>query len=905
MQLSVTMVVQIDQVSVTPVPGGDGSTLSCEFEAGDGIGGSESYIGDAASSQACMQMVSAQQPTANGVTYCNAVDCGTRCYAEFGMTGNNGNDSWQTCLLTGVGAPPPPPPVGPTGGVGITGCSWGVGDGVGGTEQPVGRTPTAAACVTMVTTQQPTANGATFSANGGTDQGGDGACYAEFGMTGPNDSTSWQTCLFIPGFCNFVIGDGTGGSEEYVADVPTAAECVSAVQEFHPDANGATYSNSGGTQCYAEFGMTGPNDSTAWQTCLFPGDMSLCTFEVGDGVGDSEERVGDANSEMECVSMVRQMRPEANGATYSAPGTGTACYAEFGMTESNGSSSWQTCMFDSGSAATVAGCSFTTGDGTGGSESGIGDAANAQACAAMVAEQEPTANGATYSNTGGTECYAEFGQTGSNDSNSWQNCMFDAASAVTAGGCVFGPGDGIGGTEAGVGDAPTPADCIAMVMRAEPTANGATYSNSGGTECYAEFGMTGPNDSTAWQTCMFSGDVVAPPPPPLDLGSGCGWSAGDGVGGTEESVGEAPTPQACVELVQQTRPEANGATYRQGGTSCYAEFGMNGSVDSETWQTCMFVATTDVGCTFAEGDGTGGTEEYLGDTDTPSECVALVHSTRPEANGVTYSNGDGAACYAEFGATDSTGAPSAWQTCILVEGGGDTSSCADEFASVFASIQSTCCVRSADCNHGSPSTCNSECGDLVLDFWRRCNSAVLATFGSALHNQLDSFASICQRTTGAGSPTCPQAQLFDAAVACAGVRADSGFCASRCGALLAPLIQECDSSDLGLEALFSEALRTAVAACSTSGAAPAPSPSPVTGLLECQALATTEIPAISRLCCKNRECGTTPISKCSSACAEVFVPFFTQCGALEYPQSRIANLAALSEMCSDQHGGGH
>ena len=896
---------QIDQVSITPVPGGDGSALSCEFEPGDGIGGSESYIGDAGSARECMQMVASQQPSANGATYCNQDDC-TRCYAEFGMTGNNGNAAYQTCLMTGAGAPSPPPAVRPSGGFGVSGCSWGVGDGVGGTEQSVGEAATAAACATMVKNLQPTANGATFSANGGTDQGGDGACYAEFGMTGPNDSTSWQTCLFIPGFCNYVVGDGTGGSEEYVADVPTAAECVNAVQEFHPDANGATYSNTGGTQCYAEFGMTGPNDSTAWQTCIFPGDMSLCTYEVGDGDGDSEERVGDANSEMECVSMVRQMRPDANGATYSAPGTGTSCYAEFGMTESNGNSAWQTCMFASSSTAVVAGCSFAPGDGTGGTESSVGDAADAQACAALVVEQEPTANGATYSNTGGTECYAEFGQTGNNDSGSWQNCMFTAG--ATAASCVYSPGDGVGGTEAGVGDAPTAADCAAMVMREQPTANGATYSNTGGTECYAEFGMTGPNDSTSWQTCMFSGGSVEGPPPPPDLGTGCEWTTGDGAGGTEEGLGEAPTPQACAELVQQTRPEANGATYRQGGTACYAEFAMSGSVESDTWQTCMFAAATDVSCAFAEGDGTGGTEEYLGETDTASECVTLVHSTRPEANGVTYSNGDGSACYAEFGATDSTGAPSAWQTCILVEGGGDIASCAEQFTDVFSSIQSTCCVRATDCDHGSPSTCNSRCGDLVLDFWRRCESAVQESFGEALHDQLDAFASTCERTTGAGSSTCPQELLFAAAATCAGVGTDRGFCASPCGSLLAPLTRVCDPSDLGLSALFSETLRTAAAACSTTGNSPTPSPAPVTSLLECQALATTEVPAVSQLCCKNRACGTAPISKCSSACAEVFVPFFTQCGAFEYPAENMANLAALAQTCTDRYpgtGGGH
>ena len=460
-----------------------------------------------------------------------------------------------------------------------------------------------------------------------------------------------------------------------------------------------------------------------------------------------------------------------------------------------------------------------------------------------------------------------------------------------------------------MGDADTPADCVALVMREEPAANGVTYSNTGGTACYAEFGMTGGNDSTTWQTCMLSGGAAAPPPPP-DLGSGCAWTTGDGAGGTEESLGATPNPQACVQLVQQTRPEANGATYQQGGTACYAEFGMSGAVESSTWQTCMFAASSDMGCAFAEGDGTGGTEEYLGDTDTPNECVALVHSTRPEANGVTYSNGDGAACYAEFGANDSTGAPSAWQTCIMVEGGGDTSSCAEEFTDVFASIQSTCCVRATDCDHGAPNTCNAACGDLVLDFWQRCESAVLSSFGAALHDQLDSFASTCDRTTGAGAATCPEAQLFDAAVACAGVtRAGRGFCASRCGALLAPLAQECDPNDLGLDSLFSDTLRTAAGACPTTDGPAPPAPPPANGAAECAALAVTEIPAVSGLCCKNQECGTRPINKCSNACAEVFVPFFTQCGAISYPSNRVGNLATLAALCEERHpgagGGGH
>ena len=62
--------------------------------------------------------------------------------------------------------------------------------------------------------------------------------------------------------------------------------------------------------------------------------------------------------------------------------------------------------------------------GTGGTESAAGDADSPQKCAALVQAEAPSANGATYSNTGGTACYAEFGMTGSNDSNGWQSCMW-------------------------------------------------------------------------------------------------------------------------------------------------------------------------------------------------------------------------------------------------------------------------------------------------------------------------------------------------------------------------------------------------------------------------------------------------------------------------------------------------
>ena len=56
-----------------------------------------------------------------------------------------------------------------------------------------------------------------------------GECYAERGMTDVADNAGWQTCLFIPGFCNFVVGDGTGGTEQFIMETATAAECVNTV----------------------------------------------------------------------------------------------------------------------------------------------------------------------------------------------------------------------------------------------------------------------------------------------------------------------------------------------------------------------------------------------------------------------------------------------------------------------------------------------------------------------------------------------------------------------------------------------------------------------------------------------------------------------------------------------------
>ena len=85
---------------------------------------------------------------------------------------------------------------------------------------------------------------------------------------------NWMTVTDRPPLmCNYLPGDGVGGTEANIGHFASAEECAQAVHNSYPVANGATYS--AGTPstgaCYAEYGMSHKNDNTAWQTCLFGG----------------------------------------------------------------------------------------------------------------------------------------------------------------------------------------------------------------------------------------------------------------------------------------------------------------------------------------------------------------------------------------------------------------------------------------------------------------------------------------------------------------------------------------------------------------------------------------------------------------------------------------------------------
>jgi hypothetical protein len=58
------------------------------------------------------------------------------------------------------------------------------------------------------------------------------------------------------------------------------------------------------------------------------------TFWPGQGVGSADEFMGQADSPMECATLVASRRPSANGVTYSAPDTHIrGCWAEYGMVD--------------------------------------------------------------------------------------------------------------------------------------------------------------------------------------------------------------------------------------------------------------------------------------------------------------------------------------------------------------------------------------------------------------------------------------------------------------------------------------------------------------------------------------------------------------------------------------------
>ena len=83
--------------------------------------------------------------------------------------------------------------------------------------------------------------------------------------TTDDESTTFNTFKDQP----WLRGDGTGGSEKYIGYVSSKKECTALVKSRAPTANGATMPKGGRGKCYAEYGMTGRNNSGYWISTMF------------------------------------------------------------------------------------------------------------------------------------------------------------------------------------------------------------------------------------------------------------------------------------------------------------------------------------------------------------------------------------------------------------------------------------------------------------------------------------------------------------------------------------------------------------------------------------------------------------------------------------------------------------
>ena len=96
------------------------------------------------------------------------------------------------------------------------------------------------------------------------------------------------------------MGDGKGGTETKIGKYDTFAECVAAVKEQKPTANGVTWGKgkSRKGQCYAEFGQTSTKSSKVWQNCVIEPTPAADAEDSSEGSTDeSSEGSSDGSSD--------------------------------------------------------------------------------------------------------------------------------------------------------------------------------------------------------------------------------------------------------------------------------------------------------------------------------------------------------------------------------------------------------------------------------------------------------------------------------------------------------------------------------------------------------------------------------------------------------------------------------
>lgn len=577
-------------------------------------------------------MVKEQVPTANGATW-SFTHHG--CYARINQVGvSNINNQLMNCPLIPV----------------PSGCKRG--DGYGGIEKQLTTAENAADCRDFVVENQPSANGATWHA-------GSKACYAEFGQQGAYllEIASGETraggskplLLTAVETRNGSVVE-LGPTQESAAKPLLRKRTLASVDKAGMDRVGRV------DKVLTKKGSVGP----AWVppppapppppppapapvaphsladgpiNCPISAMPSGC--QTGDGTGGTQKAVADSVPNLKaCAQFVAVNMPSANGATWSVQNN--RCWAEFGQTGTTG-----------GAGADYVNCAVTPslgassgchpGNGNGGMEHKVDARVHQmQQCSDEVAKRHPSANGATWEPESG-ECWAEYGQSGATPSAAFMNC---AITPIAPPGCAEGNGNG---AEEKVTETATMQECVEYVALHSPSANGASWNPEHPHECWAEMGQSEATGQ-GWVNCPI--EPIAP--------SGC--SEGEGTDGEKEELMKTPSMHACVDLVRQGQPAANGATWSPDTTMCVAEFGQSGSSGSG-WVNCPVESSC------GKGDGLGASEEYAGEADTVYQCTESVKKGFPSANGMTW-GAENKHCYAEYGQNGTDGKDK-WTNCPI------------------------------------------------------------------------------------------------------------------------------------------------------------------------------------------------------------------------------------------------